>query len=88
MQLSALEIRAADAERELRGVRAARDWLTPELEAALMGKAEAEGEAKRLVEELKRARAELAVWRGGGAPRSVGGIHAVPAVAPGPSCQN
>lgn len=87
-QLSALEIRAADAERELRGVRAARDWLTPELEAALMGKAEAEGEAKRLVEELKRARAELAVWRGGGAPRSVGGIHAVPAVAPGPSCQN
>ena len=63
--MSALDGRACKAERELEGVRAARDWLAPQLEAALSDKARLGEELQAAKAALGAAAAELAAARGG-----------------------
>lgn len=46
-QAAELEARTHSAERELQGVRAARDWLAPQLDAALTDKVRGGGPATR-----------------------------------------
>lgn len=61
-----MEGRAQRAERELAGASAARDWLVPQLDAALADRARLEEELRKARAELEGTRTELEAWRAGG----------------------